>query len=580
MSARVLVGDVLERLADLPDASVQTVVTSPPYWGLRDYGAEGQIGLEPTPEAYVERMVEVFRGVRRVLRDDGTVWLNLGDSYAGSGPSGASYQSETTKRRAEGDGTDGAFRVSKRLADRGLTYAEKKPVPPPGLKPKDLVGIPWRVAFALQADGWYLRSDIIWSKPNPMPESVTDRPTKAHEMLFLLAKSPRYFFDADAVREGVGEPRVVESTNGHRQPLVFGQHLGLENAGASNAAVGVRLAATILHLAQRQDDLGLLPLDAEVRQQIPQDRSGATVVDVPVVRRAAAEAARFADGDVSAKEFLGEMHRLCVALPDGDDLKEAWRSATVAVDSDGDGAVRVDDASEIGQVQRVHVGQSKPQVRRAKVPDGWDQGAGGHGTIHRDGRTEATYQEAELKPGRNPRSVWNIATEPFPGAHFATFPKKLVEPCVKAGTSERGCCAECGAPWTRQVDVEPMKFRPSARHVFKREAGNVTAEGLRTTLNGTLEEAAKRTTTGWNPTCDHPEQTVPCTVLDPFCGSGTVGVVALRLGRSFVGIELNPEYAEVARNRITDDAPLFNVVEVIVTALSPQGTTPEEGEAP
>jgi DNA modification methylase len=198
---RILVGDVLERLRDLPDESVHCVVTSPPYWGLRDYGVEGQIGLEATPQEYVEKMVEVFREVRRVLRSDGTAWVNLGDSYSGSGPSGASYQSNTTKRRASGDGVDGPFRVSRTLGARGLSYAEKKPIPPPGLKRKDLVGIPWRVAFALQADGWYLRQDIIWAKPNPMPESVRDRCTKSHEYIFLLSKSARYYFDADAIAE-------------------------------------------------------------------------------------------------------------------------------------------------------------------------------------------------------------------------------------------------------------------------------------------------------------------------------------------------------------------------------------------
>jgi len=198
---RIIQGDCLAGLRTLPDESVHCCVTSPPYYGLRDYQCEGQIGLEATPEAYVARMVEVFREVRRVLREDGSLWLNLGDSYAGSGPSGASYQSETTKRRAAGCGTDGAFRVSKTLADRGLTYAKKKPIPPAGLKAKDLVGIPWRVAFALQADGWWLRQDIIWHKPNPMPESVRDRCTKSHEYLFLLTKSQRYYYDADAVSE-------------------------------------------------------------------------------------------------------------------------------------------------------------------------------------------------------------------------------------------------------------------------------------------------------------------------------------------------------------------------------------------
>ncbi len=225
---RLLLGDVLEQLASLPDSIVQTVVTSPPYWGLRDFGAEGQIGLERTPEEYVERMVAAFREVRRVLRDDGTLWLNLGDSYAGGaggrGDSGNAIDGKPTSMKHDG-----------RRIQRDL----------PGLKPKDLVGIPWRVAFALQAgfsrcdscglelrddlwprwqghrvcfackavgidtaiirteDGWYLRSDIIWAKPNPMPEAVTDRPTKAHEYLFLLAKSPRYYYDAKAIRDPV-----------------------------------------------------------------------------------------------------------------------------------------------------------------------------------------------------------------------------------------------------------------------------------------------------------------------------------------------------------------------------------------
>jgi DNA modification methylase len=166
-------------------ASVQCCVTSPPYWGLRDYGHDDQIGLEKTPEEYVARMVDVFRGVRRVLRDDGTLWLNLGDSYAAGGHGGGgSYMAERKDAAWQRESTATGFRSA-----------------PPGLKPKDLVGIPWRVAFALQADGWYLRSDIIWAKPNPMPESVTDRPTKAHEYLFLLTKSARYFYDADAVRE-------------------------------------------------------------------------------------------------------------------------------------------------------------------------------------------------------------------------------------------------------------------------------------------------------------------------------------------------------------------------------------------
>jgi DNA modification methylase len=159
-------------------------VTSPPYWGLRDYGEDGQIGLEHTPDEYVTRLVEVFREVRRVLRDDGTLWLNLGDSYAGSGAGGGT----------SGDLAHHMTNIA--MSNRPTTNKLH------GIKSKDLVGIPWRVAFALQADGWYLRSDIIWAKPNPMPESVTDRPTKSHEYVFLLSKSARYYYDADAIREG------------------------------------------------------------------------------------------------------------------------------------------------------------------------------------------------------------------------------------------------------------------------------------------------------------------------------------------------------------------------------------------
>jgi len=174
--------DCLEGLKQLPDNSINCCVTSPPYWGLRDYGIDGQLGLEPTPEEYIANLVEVFREVRRVLRDDGTLWLNLGDSYAGSWGS-ASHDTNGKARRA---GTN----------QRPPTSYKQK-----GLKPKDLVGIPWRVAFALQADGWYLRQDIIWHKPNPMPESVTDRCTKAHEYIFLLSKSAQYYYDNEAIKE-------------------------------------------------------------------------------------------------------------------------------------------------------------------------------------------------------------------------------------------------------------------------------------------------------------------------------------------------------------------------------------------
>jgi DNA modification methylase len=191
LSVSILIGDCRERLRELPSGSVHTCVTSPPYFGLRDYGVDGQIGLELTPDAFVAELVSVFREVRRVLRDDGTLWLNLGDSYAGSW--GAQGHRVTESDAASWHGSQIKNHPKRATGTGSIRQA--------GLKPKDLIGIPWRVAFALQADGWFLRQDIIWSKPNPMPESVTDRCTKAHEYVFLLSKSPRYHFDAAAIAE-------------------------------------------------------------------------------------------------------------------------------------------------------------------------------------------------------------------------------------------------------------------------------------------------------------------------------------------------------------------------------------------
>jgi len=228
-------GDCREVLATLPAETVNCVVTSPPYWGLRDYGVAGQLGLESTPEEYVANMVAVFGEVRRVLRDDGTVWLNLGDSYAsdtkGSGGTG--------KSGLRKDGRDERQRLI--TAERTIGHQKMDPLRlRHGVKPKDLVGIPWRVAFALQADGWYLRSDIIWAKPNPMPESITDRPTKAHEYVFLLAKSPRYYYDVEAVRE----PNVTvgDRREGNGRHAYDGKWDGTGNDGTQQAFVTINPA--------------------------------------------------------------------------------------------------------------------------------------------------------------------------------------------------------------------------------------------------------------------------------------------------------------------------------------------------
>lgn len=222
MTVQILNGDCREVLKTLPDASVHCVVTSPPYFGLRDYGHDGQIGLEETPDAFVAEMVAVFRDVRRVLRDDGTLWLNLGDSYVsvGSGTQGENGQM-ATRRVAQ-------------VRDRKAVHSTiERPPSVHGLKPKNLIGIPWRVAFALQADGWLLRQDIIWHKPNPMPESVRDRCTKAHEYVFMLSKSKRYFFDAEAV----AEPVAPSTTERVLQPTLQQQKGSDRVPGKTNGAM-------------------------------------------------------------------------------------------------------------------------------------------------------------------------------------------------------------------------------------------------------------------------------------------------------------------------------------------------------
>ncbi len=370
-------GDVRDALREMPDNTVQCVVTSPPYLGLRDYGVAGQIGLEPTVEEYVVVMVEVFREVRRVLRPDGTLWLNLGDSYNGSGGAGGDY------------GPGGLRDGQPRYPGRRLN----------GLKPKDLIGVPWRVAFALQTDGWYLRSDIIWAKPNPMPESVTDRPTKSHEYVFLLSKSPQYFYDADAIREPHQDPRVVD-----------GRYQGS--------------------------------------------------------------------------------------------------------------------------------GTNRPDY----VPNTQGFRSGGKGIVmkHRD------YNPA----GRNRRTVWTIPTQPFPEAHFATFPEELPRLCILAGTSPMAC-PHCGAPWRRVVeryrtlDGERVVDLPAMRSTDKSRPSS--AQGVAHHRTGSASE-----TIGWQPTCscDGNDGSGKCIVLDPFWGSGTSGKVALELGRIAWGVELNPEYIEISKRRL------------------------------
>ena len=358
----------------LADESVHCVVTSPPYWGLRAYtGDAGMIGLEATFDEHLANLVAVFREVRRVLRKDGTVWLNYGDAYTSGNR--ATYRSGASDNKGHQVQDD-----------------QPRPLTPDGLKPKDLMMMPARVAMALQADGWWLRSEVVWHKPNPMPESCRDRPSSAHEKLFLLGKSARYFYDAAAVRQ--------------------------------TPASG--------------------PSDLK----------------------------KMAEG----KDRIGGKHKT---------LNDPFSKAS--------------SATNIGRKRSV-----------------------GHPS------------------GANLRNVWKIATQAYSGAHFATFPEKLIEPCILAGTSEKGVCSECGAQWNRVTE--------NPRHYGELEMAGTGS--TRNNLGGQKEwnEYVRPKTTGWSPTCDCDAGPEPAVVLDPFAGSGTTVAVADRFSR--IGIGCDIAYQELARKRI------------------------------
>ena len=356
---------------------VQTCVTSPPYFGLRDYGHERQIGLEQTPEEYIAAMVEVFRCVWDVLADDGTLWLNIGDSY-NTQPAGnvtPSGFSQTRPSRISGNGDQETVKTGRQLI--------------PGIKKKDLIGIPWMLAFALRADGWYLRQDIIWHKPNPMPESVRDRCTKAHEYIFLLSKSQKYFFDSEAIKE--------------------------------------------------------------------------------------------------------------------DAKWERWGDQTVKKEQQGT-------AKWIGNKSK---------------------------------------EELQALGKKNRRSVWTVTTKPFKGAHFATFPPDLIEPCILAGSSEKGHCPECGEKWIRQVE-KTKSFESGSGKSGNQIQGkqDLKASDTNSTPDIRMGPVIHTKTIGWEPSCSCGYDPIPDIVLDPFMGSGTTAQVAIQNGRQYLGCELNPEYKALQDERI------------------------------
>lgn len=385
---RILVGDCRATLATLPAGGVHCCVTSPPYWGLRDYGAAGQLGLEASVDEYVAAMVEAFRAVRRVLRDDGVAWLNLGDTYAVGRVGRDDYRKMSAHDAATGRRPNGR-------SHRRKEQPTARRAAPAGLKPKDLVGVPWRVAFALQADGWYLRAAAPWIKRNPMPESTRDRPAVAHEYVFLVAKSERYYWDPAAVA----------------RPAKF--------PGESTAA------------------------------------------------------------DVSRAFSRRRMTR---------------------------------------------PGNTQAEASTAPAPT-------------RNWRSSDFYFDGLVLDDGGAPEAFVLPSQPFAGAHFATFPPRLVAPCVLAATSALGCCPACGAPWRRRLErVRRGDWMPDRA--------------------ADLVHGLTRNTLGWDPGCACPAaDPVPCTVLDPFAGSGTTGAVARALGRAAVLCELQPAYVPLIEARMAAPVP-------------------------
>ncbi len=426
----------LQGLKALPDNCIDCCVTSPPYYGLRDYNTDavtfpactfsifgftekfkkwtGNYGQEPSPKMFVAHTVLIFEQVLRVLTPTGTLWLNFGDSYASSG------KNRTVEHASKNSTIKGGHtsQIQSLKQQNKITS---------GLKEKDLIGIPWMVAFALRDAGWYLRQDIIWSKPNPMPESVTDRCTKAHEYFFMLTKSPKYYYDAVSIKTASKNP---------------------------------------------EDDL---------RRMADQTKNNKSNPDV---------------------------------------LKNGLRPKT--------------------DKQRGH------SRRHDGFNDRWDD-------------MSKSDQQAM---GANKRSVWTVSTKPFSEAHFATFPPDLIVDCIKAGSGEHGCCADCGSPYTRQFDKELM---PTAKASYNSKTDIRDVEADKQDQGSNRQKSGhkpghinKITTTGWVKTCKCDTAAIkPAIILDPFMGAGTTGLVAKKMGRNYIGYELNPAYIKINEARLYNELGLF-----------------------
>ena len=453
-AAMLLVGDCVEKMKAMPAGSVQCCVTSPPYWGLRDYGipprkwsdeTECAFGLEPSIGEFVDHAVEVFREVRRVLRDDGTLWLNLGDSYAAT-------------RTEQVPSTKGGHKHGPGAAAGG-----RKSAVPVGLKAGDICNVPNRVAVALQADGWYWRSTIIWAKRSPMPESISGWRWR--------------------------QCRVKVGVNG--TPV---QHVpsGWDRREQSHDVIAAGRYDGNQRLTEWADCPGCEKCEPNGGLVLRQGKWRPT----------------------TAHEYLFLFSKSELYFCDGDAVAEMCGANTHSSGSNS---------------------RSKAGV----------EGVERNNTSF----NAATYGDVET---RNPRSVWTFSSEPYKGAHFATFPTALPRRCIEAGTSSAGCCASCGSCLAPIVETVRVPTRPAIHNkIWKHMGADALTQRNSTSPNlDPQRHIAITRITGYRPTCNCAAEIAPCVVLDPFGGSGTTAQVATQIGRRAVICEINPEYADLARQRI------------------------------
>ena len=515
------------RRIPLDDESVHCVVTSPPYFGLRDYRVPDGIGLEPTFDEYIDSLVLAFDEVHRVLRNDGTLWLNLGDIYSGGGRGDPGPNAKNSDNMA-----DAWDRVSRRSAPiiRGKRIRQESSVgrwgggdrQVDGLPTKNVVGLPWRVAFTLQEMGWILRAPIVWHKDNPMPESSPDRPTSAFEMVFLFSKTnmPQFWTHRDLpgtrTRPKPDFRWVNRFTGDELDRKPDGWHRGVE-----------------------------CPEAVETVHEL----SGYRIV----------ERCDLCKTWMRINMWTGHDYYY-----DGESLRTPFKPQTIARLTQPTFDLQTGGPKDPGAGNRSHrrVTENLHRKMTRHVPAGWGQSESyegqdprypkrnrqrGHSRQHAgfNDNWDNMSKEEQSSFGANLRNVWLIPTQPYPGAHFATYPEELVRRCLLLGTTEHGVCSGCGSPWTRAT--ETTYDNP----------GNRTTNGPRSMERrhetaGFPQRLEKSTTTkGWRPTCDCDVDSEPARVLDPFVGSGTTSFVAQGLGRRSYGYDLNLEYLETAVDRVS-----------------------------